>query len=52
MPFSGLTLQVPALWMEYLDSISRGVKVIVVGTPTAGIANQETAAVRRWGVGS
>ena len=47
-----LTLQVPALWMAYLDSISRGVKVIVVGTPTAGIANQETAAVRACGLGS
>ena len=31
--------------MQYLESMSKDVKVIVVGTPTAGIANQETAAV-------
>lgn len=38
-------LQVSVRWMQYLDSIRKEAKIIVVGSPTAGIAEDDTAAV-------
>lgn len=33
--------------MQYLDRIRKEARVIVVGSPTGGMANQDTASVRR-----
>lgn len=39
--------QVPLEWLQYLDSIRKDVKIVILASPTAGIANKEVAAVRR-----
>lgn len=40
----------PLEWLQYLDSIRKDVKIVILASPTAGIANKEVVSVRRNGI--
>ena len=45
LEYASCPAQVPLEWLQYLDSIRKEVKVILIASPTGGIASADTRQV-------